>query len=191
MAYIDQADLSAYLGRALTDAEAAQADTVIDAACAAIDRYLGRGWDPGTVEDELHTVQSPTIRLRRAPVAAVTTVRARPAYLGAAWSTLTAGTHYELVDAENGVVFVSSADGTILEFTYTATDTAPAPVVLAAQVLSAAWLTGSAGVHRAQGIRRYSIGGELSVEYADTVGGGLPPEVTRLLAGYRRLVRFA
>lgn len=207
--YIADTDLEAYLGRALTAAEDAQFPAVAAAVTQVIDRYTGRTWDGSGVTGELHTLLGPTVTLARPPVTAVTQVRARAASIGATWRVLTAGSEYELLDPGAGLLAVAGpgygADvittdggtgaGSMVEVSYTVPGTVPAPVKLAAEQLAAGLLAGaSAAANQAQGIKRYSVGGELTVEYFDeasTDSAALPAAVRSLLDQYRRPVVFA
>lgn len=195
-AYIVDTDLEAFLGRALTAAEDAQFATAEAAVRGMIDRYTGRSWDGGTIDDELHTVLGPTLTLARRPVTAITTVRARAARIGATWATLTANTHYELIDALNGILYVSSVHETVLEVTYTVGTTLPGPVKLAAEIMAASMLAGGIASGSANaalaGVKRWSVDGE-SIEYATTnssAAGAIPADARALLDAYRKPVVF-
>jgi len=208
-AYVDQTAVETYLGRSLTAAEAAQFSTVADAATEAIDRYTGRSWQASTVTAELHTVLGRTVRLDVTPVSAISLVRMRSQAIGASWTTLADGTGYELLDAAGGLLALSGAYdviasdspgyGQILEVTYTVGGGVPAPITLAAEMLVAGSLASAQGVsNQAQGIKSYSVGGELSVTYFTSTELGnasasaaLPAGVRALLDAYRRPVVFA
>lgn len=211
-AYCDSADLEAFLGRALTDAEAAQADDVIDAATDLIDGYTGRSWRATAITAELHTVLGRTLRLDHPPVSAISLLRTRPQAIGAAWATLASGTGYELIDASAGLLLLSgtydvitttasSCYGQMIEATYTSGAAVPAPVKLAAEMLAAGLLAGglASGTSAASGVvKRFTVDGE-TVEFdtsSTTSGGtgtstGLPSDVASLLAPYKRAVMFA
>lgn len=203
--YVADTDVETYLRRPLTAAEDAQFPTVAAAATQAIDRYTGCTWDGTAVVAELHTVLGPTLRTLRTPVTGISLVRTRPQSIGAAWATLVAGDTYELLDAAAGIILLSGrydairtddavVYGRMAEVTYTVPGTVPAPVLLAAEMLVAGMLASAqATANQAQGIRQYSVGAELTVQYFDsaaTATAALPPSVRALLDQYRRPVMF-
>jgi hypothetical protein len=196
--YIDATALETYLGRVLTAAEAAQADTVIGAAEAAIDRYTGRTWSGTSVVDERHTIYGKSVYLNRKPVAAISSVTLRSPEIGATAIAQVSGSGYELLDAARGLLLVQAARNTILTVSYTVTVDVPDPIILAAQTLAAGWLgSAAATANQAQGIKSYSVGGELDVTYFTAAEGGaassamLPAGVRTLLDPYRRPLVFA
>ncbi len=195
MPYIDATDLETYLGRSLTVAEAAQAATVIGAAEEAIDRYTGRTWSGTSVVDERHTIYGQSVYLNRKPVAAISSLTLRSPEIGATAVAQMLGTGYELLDATRGLLLVQASRGTILTVTYTVTVSVPDSITLAAQMLAAGMLgSAAATANQAQGIKRYSVGGELTVEYFDTAastGASLPSGVRALLDAYRRPLVFS
>jgi hypothetical protein len=194
VAYADAADVATYLGRDLSDAEVAQVQIAIDAASAFVDSYTGRTWTGAAIVAELHTVFGPYVYLDRTPVTAISAVTSRTADIGAVPATLAAGSDYELLDAERGLVRHSAADRSILAVSYTVTAIVPDPVKLATTMLAAGWLAVTSDTNRSSAdLKRYSVGGELTVEYFDlnAAGSGVPAQVAALLNGYRQAVVFA
>lgn len=191
MPYLDDADLSAYLGRDLTAAESAQSAAVIDAASAWVDQYMGRTWAGSAVTGETHTLYGDVVYLDRAPVASVSAVTLTPRWIGATPIALTAGSNYALYDARRGVLLVYSwrhAALVTVDYT-TSADSVPADVKLAATILSAQWLSLTGDPNRSSDdIKSYQVGQELQVTFRDAPKGGVDPKVTALLASYAGVV---
>lgn len=206
-AYADANSLENYLGRVLTSAESDQVDAVCDTATELIDRYTGKTWQGTTVTGEQHTIYGASITLKRAPVSAISSLTLRAPVAGATVTTLVAGIDYELLNTQTGRVLLTGYNpdpvvnaswyrhGSIASVTYTVPSTVPPPVSMAANMLAASLLgTSQAVANQAQGIKRYSVGGELDVTYFDTAAttaASLPTGVRSLLDQYRRPVVFA
>lgn len=189
-AYTDAAKIAAYLGKTLTSAQQTQAGVLADAATAWIERYLGRSWQTASpITNELHSIIGDRVYLTHRPVVAVSAVKTRGSYEGAAETTLTSG-QYELLDAENGVLLIegwSSGDGlALVSYTHTMT-TVPADVGLAATMLAAAWLGGSLAPGTA-GAESIAVGqGDIQLKFSAS-RGNVPQEALSILNGYRTVV---
>jgi hypothetical protein len=191
--YCDAVDVATYLGRDLSDAEAAQVQVAIDAASATVDSYTGRTWSGTAIVAELHTVFGSYVYLNRTPVTAISAVTSRTSDIGAVPATLAAGSDYELLDAARGLVRTTASDRSILAVSYTVTATVPDPVKLATTMLAARSLAQGPTDDGSFGIKRTTIG-DFTVEYQAPPTGNapaLPPEIALLLSGYRQSVIFA
>lgn len=192
--YTTAADVANYLGQELTEAQEQQAAIAAEAATLWIDRYLGQSWQAGTpVTDEMHTLVGNRVYLNNRPVAAVTSVQTRAAaFVAFGWTTLDAS-HYELLDAANGVLLIegwsaSSAALVQVSYTHTAT-TPPADVALAATMIAASW-TSSAMQPGTLGVESLGVGqGDIAIKFAAGVNrADVPAEALHLLDGRRSFV---
>lgn len=184
------------VGRDLTPAQYNQVSRLIAQAEDICDRVTGRSWlAPSPTVNELHTVMGPLVYLEHKPVTAITSMTRRILSLGSAVVAMVAGTDYELVDATNGIVLMSRypwADvvinttttdyGTLVAVSYTSVTPVPGGIQRAATQLVAHWMTKRLNASH-QGIRSYSVGGDLSVTYADQ--SDLPDKILQALRGYR------
>lgn len=183
--YTTIARLESYLGLDLTTAQETEAGRLIEAAEQLIDVETGKAWLVATaVTNEAHYrdhLGGPLLFLRSAPVASVTSVTGRGSWNDTTETTLVAGTDYELRDSALGTLYVPAWSAyQRLRVTYTPTNVAaPELLVLATNELVAWWLqpllNSTDGVSLT-GIKSFSLGGDLSVTYADTVAQrGIPP----------------
>lgn len=190
MPYTDSAAINAYLGRTLTADEEAQATVCATAASGLIDKYTGQTWVGTSIVAEQHTVYGSCVYLDRAPMTAISAVTARSLDIGAVPTTLAAGSDYELLNAQLGLLRVGVADRSLVAVSYTAPGTVPPEVQLAATMLAAGWFALSGDSNRnSTDIKSFSVGQELTVQYFDQqANGGMPAQVAALLAPYKRLV---
>jgi hypothetical protein len=187
-AFIDSADVATYLGRDLSDAEAAQVDAVIDAACEYVENYCGRSFAVTAVTDEPVKIVGNTIYLGRA-ITAVASVKTRSPYVGFQTTTLGAS-EWSIWDYASGKILVSGFMDSDALVSYTPATTVPAEVTLAATILAAGMLAFTGDSNRSStDIKSYSVGQELQVTYFDTsTSGNVPAQVTTLLGPYKRPV---
>ena len=192
--YTNYQRIESHLGEPLTAAQQVEANRVALVVDEWLDGLPGRTWavsaDP--ILEERHTVLGPLLYLKQRPVAVLTEVRLRPPYVNVVDTVLVAGVGYSLRDASRGEVrlswFPAEWDALV---TYTPAVAVPAPIEFAATLAVLHYLRPIMdGV--APGIKSYSIGQELEVEYADTATTlGLPLEVTTLLAPWMSGLVFA
>ncbi len=188
MPYAEAADVEIYLNTPFVGDQEDAATALVAAASAYVDRYTGRTWVAATVTGEVRTAYDGLVRLTRAPVASVSSVSVRGAYLGAASSVLVAGTGYELLDATRGLLAVDAYDGQLATVTYVTAPTVPDDIKQAAVILAASWL--SPGLN-AQGRTFSKIkAGSAELVYRDT-DLPLPPAAAAILDGYRAGLVFA
>jgi hypothetical protein len=193
------------MGDAWDDSLADQCITTMAQVEAYIDKYTGRSWAiPSAVVDELHTVTNRYVYLDHRPVTAITSMAVRLASVGAAYTTLTAGTNYELLDATNGIVLLAGGGppwgydvvvntteiaGYILKASYTTSTPVPADIEHAATLLVSDWLwTRLHGDRR--GVKSSSVstaGDQFSVSYSNDSPS---TEVRRILNSHR-VIAFA
>jgi hypothetical protein len=177
-------------------------DTLIEAAENWITRRTGRTWLQTTITGEVHSHTSSTgiVQLKSYPVTAVSAVRARPAYVGALNVTLLTS-QYELLDPALGQLLLTRwLCGYRLSIDYTSSAPVPADITLATTLLTVSWArpmilpdepTATDPISlRAQGIKSYSIGQDLSVTFQDAETSqdttlSAPIEVQRLVDQYR------
>lgn len=212
--YTTPALVAAQLGVAFTPEQATAVDALIAAAEVAIDRYVGRAWlVPSPVGPETHRLRGDRLTLVSYPVTAVTVAEARSAAIGAAWRPLVAGTDYELLDSQRGLVSVrcwpsydvvvnttSYPAESLARFTYTVPQplAVPLDVGRAATLTVADWAAGLAGTGAAAvgGASRVSVAqGDVVLEYPDSATAAaaegvppIPPLAASLLRSYRGLV---
>jgi hypothetical protein len=186
-AYTDATAIAAYLGRALSVAETAEAPAAIAAATAHVDRTVGRSWQNATVTGELQRFMASPVVLSKRPVTAITSITVRFGVPGETPELLTAGVDYELVDPTRGLVLVENvAPGRVLTISYTLAVVVPDDIKLATTMIATSWLS-SVDPERL-GIKKYSIAGELSVEYDDAE---IPSGANVILSRFGRGVAFA
>lgn len=190
MAYALAADVATELGRTLTGPQTTQATDLIASAQAVIDAYCRRTFEASTlITDELHLVEGPYLYLDQAPIASVSSVKVRSTGIGSALTTLVAGTGYEVLSAADGVISLSPGydvvsslgedlTGMYALVTYTPAVTVPADIKRATVLLVAGWMQGSLDGGMA-GVKRFQVGGELTVEYATSAD--LPAPVLAIL----------
>lgn len=185
------------LGRDLTAPQLDQCADLIEQAEAWIDHESGRAWmvaSPTT--DELITVTGPVVYLGNRPVSAISSVKVRPMAVGGADTTLVAGTDYELVDGQNGILLLSGflgpggdiiqgtlASNSYLKVSYTSATPVPGDIQRGATLLVAHWMLPRLEPDR-QGVDSYSIGGELQVKVSKA---DIPDEVLRLIHGHESM----
>jgi hypothetical protein len=172
----------------------------IEAAEQEFDALAGRAWLVSSpVTGELHTLVGPLVRLRSAPVGAITAASVRSPSPGASSTLLVAGSGYELLDAARGTLLLAGwpAPGTLLSVSYTASTPPPARIrrVVAEQVV--AWLRrASDDPGSVAPIRSVSLPGGIGVGYATATPAAIAragspdllPEFLRVARSERGLV---
>lgn len=198
--YSTKAAVATFLAKTLTAAQDTYIDdTLMEAAERFIDRYTNNAWLPAatpTVTAEKHTLPiDGKVRLDHIPAIAVSAVTARLLSVGAVATVLVSNTQYELIDAANGVLLIGGVSDIIngapfpesyyeyqIAVTYTYTAAIPKDVTLAATMIVAYWLQPSINPD-SYGVKRYSVGQELSVEFNDkfVTDKGVPVDAIALL----------
>lgn len=140
--YCNTADVEAFLGQAFSAGQAAQCESLIEAAELEFDGETNRAWLTGAVTLEAwHVVnRSPDVWLKYAPVSSISAFKGRSA-LGETETDLVADTDYEVMDLNTGhirLVYPASYDR--VRVSYAPTDTPPADVKQAIIELVAARL---------------------------------------------------
>lgn len=182
-AYTDATKIAAYLGVTLTSPQQTQAGINAQAASDWIDEYKGRSWqDDGTVTDELHGIVGDRVYLSHRPVTAVSAVKTRGSYAGAAVTTLSAS-QYELLDAQDGELLIqgwSSGDYlALVSYTHTATQP-PSTIGLAATIIAASWLAPTLAPQTA-GLESVAVGqNDVNVKFRKD-RGDVPAEALTVL----------
>lgn len=183
--------VAAEMGRTFTVAQQSQCDGLIEEAEDLIDQITSRAWlSTSPVTDELHTVEGPVVYLTNKPVTAITSVKVRRMAIGSTDTTLTAGSTYELLDAANGVLSLGNAYREYLvkvTYTFTTPEAVPPLIRRAATMLVAHWMVPRLNTD-SYGIKRYSVGQELTVEFKDDGSRGVPDEVMDILTRRKALV---
>jgi len=185
----DPGTVERHLGTTLTAAQLMEAAALCQAADAWILATYGISDVAGPVTETRYDL-APVIFVARRPILSVTSVSLR-AGITATPVALTAGADYELADPALGAISLPGYRwgwprnygydrATIV---YTPDPTVPAHVAHAATLIVAAWLQPLlSGV--VSGIKSYSVGGELTVTYADgSPVGAIPTEARALLPG--------
>lgn len=178
------------LGVSLSAEQQAQCTGLLEEAEAWIDHETGTAWlvtSPTTDELHVYDANSRVVVLEHKPVSAITGVKARTYAVDDADETLTADTHYELLDAANGVLLLDGVNhGALLKVTYTHTSMpVPFDIRRAATLLAAHWMTPRLNPDRA-GLKSYSVGGELRVDMHDKQD--IPDEVLRIIHGREQVI---
>lgn len=190
---------------------------MIGAAEAIIDRKTGRSWlNASPIANELHVLDGPLgwrsdvltprivsppdgsgypsapVFLNNKPVTAVTAVTIRLQSAGASDIALTAGTEFELIDAENGILTVNARPGYMAKVSYTHSgpavpaDISHATAVLAGSLMSAYFNPQSAAY------KSISVGsGDVAVSFRDLDANALPGIVQEIIDSYRKRFVFA
>lgn len=169
MVYALAADIAQELGVTFTSPQTSWATTLIARTQAFIDSFTGRTFEASTpITDERHTVYGTEIYLDRAPVSAVSTVKVRHSYVGATLETLALDVGYAVVDLANGLIRLSYFYAYPAEVlvTYTPAITVPLDVTDATVQMVADRMRGQvlSGGDAPDGVKRYQVGGELTVE---------------------------
>ena len=183
--YTTSAAVEQHVGRTFTALQYAEADALLPAADAWINARLPYSFPQTTlITDELHTVFGPYLYLDRSPITSVTTVKVRPPSIGAADSTLTLASTWELLSTSRGLIRLYGYAGWEARVTYTPAVATDARLSLAAKKLVAFWmrplLDGVSG-----DVQSYSIGQELQVTFkqggASSKALGVPDDVVALV----------
>lgn len=192
MVLTDVGQVERHLGITLTAPQVAEATLVCDAVDTFIAVEYGVSISVTPVVDEFID-PGPSVYLRRAPVTSVQSVTVYGG-VGSVGTVLTLNTDYEVRDLTTGrlalgVSPLSSWYGMPrLVVVYTPNATPARHHQLAATMLAAHWLRRmTEGI--LPGIKSYSVGGDISVTYADMASAyGVPPDVEQLLRAGRPLV---
>lgn len=181
--YTNPARVSDHLGLALTGVQLVTCERLIEEVEAWIDGALNRAWLLGTRANEEHYAPPARLYLRYPPVSSLTSITGR-AGLGAAETTLVAGTDYELRDAAAGLVhLVSPSSYDRVRVTYVQTSTVPADITRLATELVGIGLR-PLTVGMSADVRRFRLP-DLEVEYAGGINAGLPPHLQLIVDHYR------
>lgn len=213
-----------HTGRTFTDGQRAECSLLLPVAEAWIDGYCRRTWGTTTpLTGEVHRLSAPTwpagtgavdvvydlswypplsVRLTVRPVASVSAVSVRTSAPGSVPQPLVAGTQYELLDPDTGLLSVASGyAGWLVLVDYTPAVPVDPRVELAATKLVAAWMRPALeGVNASTtgGATSYQVG-DVRVSYGQPQAGsvaatatsgvlGIPDEALAPLAGLRRMV---
>lgn len=184
MAYATAQDVATYMSRSLTSDQLVQATFYLEAASAWIDQQTGKSWNPSSPVTEIRAIGGDMLYLYNKPITGVTQVRVRSPYIGSSWTTLAAGTGYEIVDASRGLIrlnyilgFPGTSPYSTIEVTYTHNINVPANVKLAAILLAANKMNSSLNPMQ-QRIRSLNDNRAVSVTFRDEE---IPLEVLSLL----------
>lgn len=183
MPYTSASAIANYLGVVLTAGQQAQADVVAAAVTSWIDEYKGRSWQASSpVSGEVHTVSGDRLFLDHKPVTAITSVETRSTAIGAAWTTLPAGS-YELLDPIAGVLQLAGWGNFLARVAYTHSGaTAPAHIALAATIIAASML-GPTLRPNTQGLDSIAVGqNDINIKFAPDYAD-IPTEALNLLGG--------
>jgi hypothetical protein len=212
--YTSSALVASELGVTLTSPQATFCDVLIAEAEAWLDGETERTWLVTVpITGELAQVRADGIRLRARPVASVQSVTVSPAMAGSTSTTLVANRDYALLDPAGGLLWLNGMyAGYLATVAYTPVATGtplvgpPLPADLAGAIrrLVAAWLrpslmtsSGGAAVPLGSTIKRYQIGPDLQVEYANSAaasgasdGSGaraVPADIAEIVGRYKAI----
>lgn len=185
-AYCVYADVASFLGVTLTSGQQTRATDLIASTTIDVDNETNRGWLVGVQTSERHERSRywrQDLYVRYAPIVSVQAITGR-GYLGDVETALVAGTDFELVDAEAGLLrllYPSSWERVLVS--YTPVDTVPLPIRDATAEWVAAKMLPSLRPDT-YGIESYSLP-DLSVRFSKTVTESIPQNVADTLAKYR------
>jgi hypothetical protein len=186
--YTSPSQVAGAVGQEFTSAQNARCLELIAEAEDWIDTYAGRTYKTSTViTSERQTLYGRDLFLTVTPVTSIQQVRVRYRTIANPYTTLTATTEYEVLDLATGHLLMPySISGAEALVDYTPAVTVPGRITRACTLLVANWMASSTN-GLPSGVKRYSVGGELTVEFADGSVGTVPQEV-RDLIGPRRVV---
>ncbi len=190
MAYCTAAEVEEALGSPYTGDQETVAARLVEAASDYIDRHTGRSWAAVTATAEIQIARAGLIRLDRRPIATVTLVTKREAILGAAATTLTSPTGYEIINALEGQLLVDALDGWIVTTSYTTAPLVPDDIKQATIMLSLAWLGGTIDPSSTR-LAKLKAGSVELTYRTDDSSSSVPPTVKAILDGYRPAMAFA
>lgn len=180
--YTTAEELARYLGRDFSDDESAVADMCIEAAEVIVDRKTGLTYkQSGSQVFSVFNPPSPFILLPgNGPFSSISLIGY--SNFGSAGAALQLGSHYEIRDANKGVIWLLNPDSWHrIDVTYTPTNDAPGNVKLATNMLAAHWMRPILN-DEIPGLANYSVGAEFSVAFSQFVqASGYPAEVDILL----------
>lgn len=190
--YTTVVQCQAHYGQPFSAAQAVEAQALLEPAEQFLDHDTGRSWGLAPITDESHTLPNQRIWLFRAPVTSIQAIHSLSTFGDDAPTALVADTDYELRNPATGEIYLpyfGSYYRVLVD--YTPAIAIPALVELTTARLVLWWLrpmlTGEAA-----GITSYSVGGELSVTYADVVHErGLPPDYDTMARKLKRKAVFA
>ncbi len=180
--YTSAAAVESHVGRTFTATQLAEADALLSAADAWINARLPYSYpQTALITEEFHLVEGPYLFLHRTPIASVTSVTVRSRVLGAATTSLLAGTNYDLLNATSGMLRLSGYLGGEALVTYTPAIALDPRLALAATKLVAFWLRPL--LENVSGdVQSYSVGQELQVTFKQGSRTlGIPDDVVVLV----------
>lgn len=169
--YTDAARIAAALGRPLTDDQTERADEVAAAVTAWIDHRTGRSWQQnGAITAEFQQIAGDRVFLRRAPVAAITSVAVHPGQAVASWTTLDTA-DYTLFDPLNGLLLLPIGySGWYVQADYTSETVPPDDIMAAADALAADLLSVTLTPESA-GVESLALGqNDINIKYSGSSG---------------------
>lgn len=183
--YATETQIETDLGTTFNATQQAQVAAWIEDAEAAIDHDLDTAWLTGAITNERHLLTfDGALWLRSYPITSVQSIVGRQT-LSASSTTLTAGTHYEIVDAASARLYLPGWQNyPYLDVSYTPVATVPRLINLATrQMVIERLQTAAAG--GAGNIKSFSAFGQVSVTFRDEP---FSPTVRGLLDQMRRQV---
>lgn len=181
-------DLQNYLGlSSLTAQQYLEANVLLAAAEAHIDRETRRSWLLGAITGERYDLVRSVVYLRNAPVSSIQSITRRSDQIGDTPTILTAGVDYELLDPQRGEVhFLSGYRGMhmIAFISYTPNRPVPADISLAAVQIVAATMYPTLFSSR-YGMSEQKVD-NIDVKYSVDGTSITVPEIAReIIASYR------
>lgn len=187
--YTTNAAVASFLGLTLTSAQQSEADTLIAAATAYIDRETRRGWQVPAITGEQYRLISSTVYLRSHPVTSIQQVRTRTTAVGDTFYTAVPGVDYELFDPNLGMLRFSSGYSGPSSYAFVdytpALGTVPADIALCATLIVANNLT-SAILPDNFGLSKVQFGRETALTFQQNgVQIVVPSMAQQIIDGYR------
>lgn len=191
--YTSAGQVALMTGQTLTADQSTALDFILEQVEAFIDAETGSAWLTGGVTGEHHPgpLAGPRLKLRQAPITAVSSVVGHTGWLAADVETLVAETGYGVDSYQRGTLFLPDYGRYRHGVTvgYIPAADLPWQVNRAATVLAAAMLpsAGGGGDVDPSIVKSYQVGGDLSVTFRDAIAAAADdPEVRRLLGSVRR-----
>lgn len=186
--YTTNAAIASFLGLTFSGDQQSEADTLIGAAEAYIDRETRKGWLLGPITGERYNLTTPTLYLRSHPIISVQSVITRTQAIGDPPYTAIAGVDYEVFDLNLGQInFSSGYSGprAVALVSYTPNLPVPGDIALCATMIVANSLYPALnpGVY---GLASAQVDKDVVMKYTSDASQLLiPATAQRIIDGYR------
>lgn len=189
--YATFADVASYLGVTLSAGQETECTTLLTAAQAEVERRCRQAWNLDPILDERYWLKQDWLNLLSNPVTSVQAIRIRTPRPGDTWLTLNAGSDYELIDTNEGLVsFAYGYHGrhVMAGVDYTPNRPVPSDVALATVLIGAASIYRSLNSDRL-GITKAQLESAVQIAYTEEgIALSIPPRALEIIAHHTRVV---